>query len=58
MKWNETDLKVCEAEMANGTASTSRWFQSGYFSRVVECGYDCKEPCYLMTCLHYTKYCI
>ena len=28
LKWNEIDFKVQEAKKANGTESTSRWFQT------------------------------
>jgi len=36
------DWNVQGAEKANGTESTSRWFQTGYFFRVAECGNLCK----------------
>ena len=29
-QWNALDLKVKEAEKANVTKSTSRWFQTSY----------------------------
>jgi hypothetical protein len=37
MEQNEIDFEVWEAEKANGTKSTSRWFQTNLLSRAAVC---------------------